>query len=56
MKRWMPFVMIGVMLLVMVGFMGMFSLMLGEINPLAMMLPGNLGSEWGCGAPCSFHS
>ena len=41
MKRRMPFVMIGLMFLVMVGMMGMFSLMLGETNPLAMMFPGS---------------
>jgi copper chaperone CopZ len=40
MKRWMPFVMIGLMFLVMVGIIGMFSLMLGETNPLVMMFPG----------------
>lgn len=41
MNRWMPFVMIGVMILVMFAVMAVFSWMFGEMNPLAMMLPGN---------------
>ena len=45
MKRWMPVVMIGLMILVMLGVMAMFSLMLGEMNPMALMLPGS-GSMW----------
>jgi len=46
MNRWMPFIMIGGMVLVMFGVMAIFSWMFGEMNPLAMMLPGNgnLGS------------
>jgi copper chaperone CopZ len=39
MKRWMPFVMIGGMILVMASLMGMLSFMLGETNPLTMMNP-----------------
>ena len=42
MNRWMPFVMIGAMMLVMFGVMVIFSWMFGEMNPLAMMLPGNV--------------
>jgi copper chaperone len=44
-NRWMPFVMIGVMLLGMLGVMAMFSLMLGEINPTAMMYSSS-GDMW----------
>ena len=45
MKRWMPIVMIGLMILVMLGVMAIFSLMLGETNPMELMLPGS-GSMW----------
>jgi copper chaperone CopZ len=41
MKPWMPFMMIGMMILVMVGLMGMFSLMFGEGYPMRMMLPSS---------------
>jgi copper chaperone CopZ len=41
MNRWMPFVMIGFLILVMVGGMIMFSWMFAEMNPPAAMLPGN---------------
>ena len=44
-NRWMPFVMIGVMVLGMLGVMAMFSLMLGEMNPMALMVSGS-GSMW----------
>ena len=45
-KTWMPFLMVGLMIIIMIGLMTMFSSMLGETNPLAMMLQnnGNLGS------------
>ena len=49
-NRWMPFVMIGAMMLVMFGVMAIFIWMFGEMNPLAMMLPGNVNfgsGMWG---------
>jgi copper chaperone len=36
-NRWMPSIMIGVMLLVMVGLMGLFNFMFGSTNPLQMI-------------------
>ena len=46
-NRWMPFVMIGVMMFVMFGVMALFSWMFGQMNLMAMMLPGigSMGSE-----------